>query len=460
MTTQAQVGAALPTQGRVATGPQGCFLFGSVSEFRKDAIGFLTRAVRDHGDFVKLDLVRTVYLLNHPNYVQHVLHDRHVNYRKSFVYDRMRPLVGNGLLTSEGDFWKRQRRLAQPAFHRQRLTGFADLMVARTGEMLERWAPRAAAQEVVNVHSEMMALTLGIVGDALFGVDVTGKSKEVGQALTTTLEITNDRFQQLFLLPKAVPTPQNVRFNGALAVLDRLVNDVIAERRGSTQGKDDLLGMFMEIKDAETGESMNDAQLRDEVMTMVLAGHETTANALAWTFYLLSKAPAVARKLQTEVAAVLEGRTPGIADLPKLELTTAIINEAMRLYPPAWLIGREAIEDDVIDRYPIKAGQAVVLCAYTTHRHPKFWDNPQGFDPDRFLAPASAQRPKLAYFPFAAGPRMCIGNAFAMMEMQLVLASIAQRYQLDLVPGFEAEMDPNVTLRPAEGIPTTLRAVA
>jgi cytochrome P450 len=216
----------------------------------------------------------------------------------------------------------------------------------------------------------------------------------------------------------------------------------------------------MEIKDADTGESMNDAQLRDEVMTMVLAGHETTANALAWAFYLLSKSPAVARKLQTEVKTVLNGRAPGIADLPRLELTTAVIQEAMRLYPPAWLIGREALEDDLIDGYPIKAGQAVVLCAYTTHRHPRFWENPEGFDPDRFLGAASAQRPKLAYFPFAAGPRMCIGNAFAMMEMQLVLASIAQRFQLDLVPGFVAEMDPNVTLRPAGGIPTTLRAVA
>jgi cytochrome P450 len=454
MTTRTMTPAALTDS--VAPGPKGCFVFGSLSEMRRDALRFLTDSARQYGDVVRLDLVETVYLLSHPDHIQRVLQDNHTNYKKGFFYDRLKVLVGDGLLTSNGDFWLRQRRIASPAFHKDTLARLQDAMVRRTTQMLDAWDESyAKTGETFDLAAEMMRLTLGIAGDTLFGVDLLDDAEEVGEAASDALEILNVRGNSLLVLPTAIPTAQNRRLTKAVKVLDDVVNDVIAKRRAGAEAgaepRPDLLQMLMDAVDGETGERMNDKQLRDEVMTLLLAGHETTAQALSWTFYLLSKHPAVERQLRKEIDE-LGGRPPSVADLPRLAFTDMVVKEAMRRYPPAWLISRTAKEDDVIGGYRVPAGATVLLSPYVMHHHPGYWENPEGFDPERFIEAEHKKRPRFAYFPFAAGPRMCIGWHFAMMELVTCVACIVQRQRLSLTPGFEVVPEPTITLRPADGV--------
>lgn len=444
------------TRTEVAPGPKGCFVFGSLSEMRNNALGFLTDAAREYGDVVRLHLVEHVHLVNHPDLVKHVLQDRHTNYRKGFFYERMKVLVGEGLLTSDGDFWLRQRRLASPAFHRDRIARLQTAMARRTTEMLDEWERYQKSGEVFDVAAEMMRLTLGIAGETLFSVDLLGDAEAVGEAAADALEIINIRGNSLLLLPTAIPTSQNRRLTRAVRTLDGVVNDIIARRRAG-EGGDDVLQMFVDAEDADTGERMSDRQLRDEVITMLLAGHETTANALAWTWYLLSKHPSVMRALRKEVDEVLAGRTPAPDDLEDMPYTRMVLQEALRRYPPAWLISREAKEDDVIGGYPIRAGSTVMMSPYVMHHHPGWWDNPEGFDPERFSPEESAGRPRFAYFPFAAGPRMCVGSAFAMMELQTIVPMMVQRYKIELAAGAAVVPEPTITLRPADGVPMTVK---
>ncbi|HVE83061.1 MAG TPA: cytochrome P450 [Myxococcales bacterium] len=453
MTTAAAATLPAPADlaaARTAPGPRGRFILGSTPEFRSDPLDLLSRVVREHGDVVKLNLVKTAFVVAHPDGVRHVLHDHHLKYKKNFVYDRLQPLLGNGLVTSGGDFWKRQRRLAQPAFHRQRIQGFAQMMAARTGRMLERWKGLAAGRKPFDVHEEMTRLTFGIIGDALFSLDLEEGAAEVGEALAEALEITQRSFTALVYVPRSIPTPENLRFARAKKVLDRLVDEIIEKRRAAPDAGHDLLGMLMAARDEDTGEAMDNRQLKDEVLTMALAGHETTANALTWTFSLLSRHPEIARRVQQEA------RT---ARWPNLRYTQQVIEESMRLYPPAWIFGREALVDDVIQGFLVPRGSTVMLSPYVTHRHRDFWENPEGFDPDRF-APEQAQgRHRYAYFPFAAGPRMCIGDSFARMEMPIILSLVAERYAVHLEPGFVPELDPVVTLRPGNGMWVTAKEV-
>lgn len=423
---------------------------GDVLDMRRDPLGYLER-VAPLGDVVRLRFGRSVYLLNHPDHARRVLHENHANYRKSFFYGRMKPLVGEGLLTSEAGDWKRKRRLAQPAFHRERLAGFVEIMSRHTAAMLERWAPAAASGEPLDVAAELMKLTLTVVGHALFGKDLLSGAERLGRALTTALRITNERMFAVVFLPPWLPTPKNLRFSEARRVLDAVVHEIIAARRAGAPN-DDLLGMLMEAREEGGGGGLTDVELRDEVMTMVLAGHETTANALTWAFHLLAGAPAVERALRDESARVLEGRAVSVEDLPRLDLASRIHQEAMRLFPPAWIFGREALAPDRFGPYAIPAGAAVSISPYLLHRDPRSWDAPERFDPDRFLPAQVARRHKYAYLPFAAGPRMCIGHAFATMEMQVVLAMVSSRYRLTPVPGRPVERDPSVTLRPRRGL--------
>lgn len=438
------------------TGPKGSFLVGSLPAMRQGPLKLLMDAAREHGDIARLQLVERVLLLSHPDDVKHVLQDRHTNYAKSYFYERMKLLVGEGLVTSDGAHWLRQRRLAAPAFHRERLRHLQGVMARRTVEMLGEWSHKGDGH-AIDAAEEMTRLTLGIAGETLFSVDLLGKAAEVGHAAAAALEITNQRGSQLFVTPQAIPTSQNRRFKQALEVLDRVVFEVIARRRDTGETADDLLQMFLEAKDADTGEQMNERQLRDEVLTMLLAGHDTTANALSWTWHLLSLHPEVERRVFEEVERVLGGRVPGPADLAALTYTNQVIKESMRLYPPAWVIGRVAKEDDVIRGYHVPKGTTVMLSPYVVHRHPDFWDNPEGFDPDRFAPEQEARRHKMAYFPFAAGPRMCIGSNFALMELQTILPLVVQRYRLQLVPGALVEPEPTITLRPKGGIRMRLR---
>jgi cytochrome P450 len=426
---------------------------GNLRRFRRDPIAFLTDAARG-GDVVPLHLVMRGFLATHPDHVKHVLQDNHTNYGKGPLYPRLKPVVGEGLVTSEGELWLRQRRLSQPAFTRDRVTTFASAMTARTAAMLDRWAAPAASGDPVNVHTEMMKLTLAILGDTVFGLDLSRGSDAITQAVTTALEITNRRVYSLVPPPLWWPTPETRRYRRALAILDDVVGDLIARKRAAPGS--DLLSMLMAARDEDTGEAMSDRQLRDEAVTMLIAGHETTALVLTFAWYLLAQHPEADEKLHAEVSRVLGDRRPSADDILQLPYTTLVVHEVMRLYPPAWSIARRALKDDTIGGVRIPAGSGVLLVSYLTHRHPAFWDAPETFDPERFTPARAAGRPRFAYFPFAGGPRQCIGNHFAMMEAVLIVAMIAQRYRPRLVPGFRLALDASITLRPRDGVAMTI----
>jgi cytochrome P450 len=440
-------------------GPRGRLVFGSLREMQHEPLGFLLEGFRRWGDVVGYRVVTTrAYLVAHPTHIQHVLHDNHRNYDKNNAdYAILRRLLGNGLLTSEGPLWRRQRKLMAPMFHRQRVAAFGALMVDATLAMLDRWSSMAEHGEPFDVAAEMTRLTLAIVAKALFTADVSDDAEEISEALTLLNRQMAD-FSLLDLIP--IPTPRKRRFHAAGDTLRKVVGRIVTERKRSFHRSEDLLSMLLEAQDADTGERMSEQQVHDEVLTLLLAGHETTANALAWTWYLLSQHPSVEAKLHDELARVLGGNTPAVADLPNLSYTRMVIEESMRLYPPAWMISRNAIADDEVGGYRIPRGTTVMLCSFITHRHPGFWDEPERFDPERFSAERSQGRPNYAYFPFGGGPRVCIGNSFAMTEAQLVLATVAQRYSLKLVPGHPVETHPLITLRPRYGIRMTAHPAA
>jgi cytochrome P450 len=444
----------MPSTASVAfpPGPRGVPYLGSFFDARRDPIALFVNATREHGDVVGLRFGPFRYVIvNHPDAIHHVLVDNFKNYTKSRNYQGIKLVLGSGLLTSEGEFWKRQRRLAQPAFHRERLAGFARMMVDDTTRMLDRWSESDDGAPF-DLHEEMMRLTFRIVGRTLFHVDVDGDAAAIGRALSVVLRHADEYGNSLLPLPPWVPTPANARFRNAMSTLDELVYRIIAERRASGEDTGDLLSMLMSARDEETQRGMDDQQLRDEVITIVLAGHETTANALTWTLYLLSLHTASERRLRKEIEDVLGDRPPTLEDLPKLTFTSMVIQESMRLYPPAWALERQAIADDEVMGFAIPAGTIVGISPYTLHRHERFWENPEGFDPDRFAPERAAGRPKHAYLPFGGGPRLCIGNSFATMEAQLVLAMILQRCRLDLASGYVVRPDPVITLRPRNGV--------
>ncbi len=443
--------------------PPGHWLWGHLSERANNPLELFLGGQRRLGDVVRYRMGSIfVEHLTHPDHVKHVLADASARYIKGTVFDKTRPLVGNGLLTAEGDFWKRQRRLSQPAFHKERLAALATGMTDTITEALQGWERAADADTPLPVFHELMRLTLTVVVRSLFGVGVGEHLKEVGDAFTAALEVTNERIiSPLPYLPwlYRLPTPTNLTFSRAVETLDRIVNGIIARRRslGTEARQEDLLGMLMTACDADTGDAFDDAQLRDEVMTLLLAGHETTATSLAWTFHLLEQHPEVEATLYAEVDAVLGGRLPALEDLPKLRYVTCVFEEAMRLYPPIWALPRVSQEDDVVDGYRIPKGDIVVLVPYVTHRHLDFWPEPERFDPTRFLPEKAKERPRWAYLPFGGGQRQCIGNNFAMMEAQLILAMVAQRFRLRGVAGVPVVPEPHVTLRPRGPLPMHVR---
>jgi cytochrome P450 len=430
-----------------APGPRGHPVLGSLPAVRRDPLKVFLESFRDYGDVVRFRFGPMIgHLVSSPAGANHILAENNKNYGKQTRgYESLRYVLGNGLLTSEGDFWKRQRRIAQPAFHRQRIGGFAQAMVRAASEAAARFESQRG--QVIDVADEMMRLTLRIVGETLLGHDPSENASEVSSALSFLLAMVNQRTSRVIFFGRPIlPTPENFRIRRSLATLDAIVHRIIAERR--ERPGDDLLSMLMEATDESTGEKMDDRQLRDEAMTILLAGHETTANALTWTWLLLSRYPAALRELRQELSDVLGGRPPILEDLPRLRFTKMVIEESMRLYPPAWIIARSVAETDEIGGYQIPAGSIVFVSPYVVHRHPKFWQDPEGFDPRRF----ENEKPRGAYFPFGGGPRMCIGNGFATMEAELVLATIAQRVRFELQPGHPVVPDPSITLRPRHGM--------
>ena len=403
-------------------------------------------------------LFSPAYLISHPESIKYVMQEHARNYNKDLItYTMFKPMLRQGLLINDGPSWLHQRRLMQPAFHRTRLTTYGTLMTDATVAMLERWQAYSERGMPLHMAEEMMRLTLRIVGQALFSLDLSQETSTIGSAVTTLLEQLGDYVFRPFP-PLSVPTPRNRRIQRTIHVLDQLVYRMIAERRTrQTEGRD-LLSMLLLAQDEETGQGMNDRQVRDEVMTLLLAGHETTANTLTWTWYLLSQSPEIERRLHAELNEVLGGRVPTVEDLPDLKYTRMVIEEALRLYPPAPVLSRKAIAADELQGYPIAANSMILISPYAVHRHPAWWGEPERFDPERFTPERSAARPAYAYFPFGGEPRVCIGNSFAMIEAQLILATVAQRYQLRLVPGHPVEPQMVVTLRPRSGLPMTIHA--
>ncbi len=441
-------------------GPKGHFLVGSLLEFGKSPLTFLMDVANEHGDVVYFKIAaERVFLLRRPEHIQHVLQDNQMNYARGREYEALARVVGQSLLTTDRAEWKRLRRIAQPAFHRKRVEGFATTITHATQGMLDRWAPHADDKASFDIAPEMMGLTLHIIGLLMFSTDLSDGASEIGQAVTIALEHANMLMINPLSLPEKIPTPENVRFNRSIVVFDDLLYRLIRERRHSASTHPDLLGMLIEARDEETGEGLSDEQLRNEMLTFLLAGHETTSIALTWTLYALSKHPTVARRVQAEIETVLGARQPTVADTKALSYTNMVIDESMRLYPPVWGIGREAQADDEVGGYRIPKGGLVFLSPWVTQRTAEFWPNPEGFDPLRFTKEAAAARHKDAYFPFAAGPHKCIGIGLAMLELQLILPMILQRYRLDLLAGFEPGFDPQITLRPKRGMAMTLSRV-
>jgi cytochrome P450 len=425
-------------------------------QLRSDPLRTFLEAADRYGDIVHLKAgPYHGYLLSDPADIRHVLQDNARNYHKSPLYDRLKDGLGNGLLTSEDSFWLRQRRLAQPAFHRQRLVAMADTMVACAERMLQRWEGLASRGEPIDLVAEMMSLTQAIIVRTMFSTDL-GATAEI---VNRTWPIINQRIGETFWSTKLetrLPLPANRRFRRALAELEGVVYRIVAERRQTKRDEADLLSMFLFARDEETGERMTDRQLRDEVMTMLLAGHETTSLALSWTYYLLSRHTDIEGSIADEVHRVVGDGPPTFAHVEHLTCIRRTLEESLRLYPPAWGFSRLALADDEIGEYRIPKGSIVFVIPFVVHRRPKLWPDPDRFDPDRFSPEREAARPRFAYIPFGGGPRGCIGNQFAMLEAQLIVAAIAQRFRLELTPNQAIRPEPLITLRPKPGIRATL----
>jgi len=432
-------------------GPKGKFILGVMPDFNRDPLGFIEKLARDYGDVVRTQFFYVpAYFIYHPDQIEQVLATDNKNFIKplSFRTPFFQRLVGNGLLTSEGDFWRRQRRLAQPAFHRERINGYGAIMVKDCLKMLETWTDG----ETLDIHLEMMRLTMEIVTHTLFNVNVTDDAEKVAAALATLVEPFGHQATLKWILDNRLPTPGNRRFHKTAARLDEVVYRIISERRaGGNEDQGDLLSMLLQAHD-EDGSQMTDQQLRDEVITLFLAGQETTALTLTWGWYLLSQHPEAEEKLWQELDEVLGGRAPETGDMPRLKFTEMIVKESLRLYPPAYVVGRESVKDCEIGGYRVPASTQVFMPPWVVHRDPRFFDEPDKFKPERWTPEFTSALPKYAYFPFGGGPRICIGNSFAMMEIVLLMATIAQRFRLRLAPDQKVTIIPAMSLRPRDGI--------
>lgn len=433
-------------------------LIGSLPSLLRRKFDFLLEAQQRYGDIYTLNLGMLKWvMLHHPRHTEHVLVSNSQNYRKGgALWETLRDMMGNGLVVSEGDFWLRQRRMIQPQFHRQRLAALTETMVAATHESLDEWEPAARAQQPYNVVDGFSATTMRVIVRSLFGQGLDRADLERTSSLVTYALDFLMLGSATSSLPKWVPVPGAKRFQESIRELDQIVYSIIAKERAATTPSDSMLAMLVQMVDNETGEQMTDAQLRDEVMTFFVAGYETTSLALAWIAHFLTQHPHVMDKLQDEIEQVLGGRTPTFADLPALQYTKMVIQEAMRLRPPSWWVPRTALADDVIDGFFIPAGTTVVSFTYGVHHNPGVWEDPQRFDPERFAMAREGQRHRLAWVPFGAGQRQCIGRDFSIMEAQIILAMLIQRFSLSAVAGHTATLALSASLRPKDGVMVNL----
>lgn len=433
--------------------PRGRWLTGHFTAFRANPLGFVTACAREHGDAVPLRFVgRRVLLLSDPARINEVMLGKHRSFRKHLALRQLaRPALGDGLLLSEGDAWQRQRQLAQPAFRGERVAGYARVMVDHAMQMCARWQPG----QTLDVHAEMMRLTSRIVTRCLFGSEISGDPDEICRVMDSLSESFKTRMDSALRLPLYLPTPSNRRFIRGMTGIDAVLKRIIDERRrGPLQ--DDLLGALLAAVDDDGRPAFSDGQLRDQVATLFFAGHETTANALTWTHWLLSTHPDICARLEAEVDAVLAGREPGPADATRLRYCGQVIDETMRLMPPVWIIGREASETVDIGGIPVVKGTTVLMSQWVVHRDPRWFPEPERFMPERWEDGLAQRLPPCTYFPFGGGLRSCIGNHFARMEMLLLLATMVGRFRLTLAPGAEVVPYPSLTLRPQKGLLMTV----
>jgi len=442
-----------PPKNSLPPGPGGstfAFLFG---DRRRDPLAFFTKIAREYGDVSQLRLLnfRTLFI-NHPDDIEDVLVNKARKFEKGRVMKANMRLFGEGLLTSEGDFWLRQRRLAQPAFHRARIAAYGATMVEYAERAMRGWK----SGEVRDIHEDMMEITLQIVGKTLFNAELTRDAKEVGETMEVLLKLAAD-FGKSILIPLWVPTPRNLRARMGIRRIEKIIGRIIAQKRAEASDTGDLLSMLLAVRD-EDGSRMTDKQLRDETITLFLAGHETTANALSWTIWLLAQNPAAEKKFFDELAGVLNGRAPNVEDMPKLTYAANILTESMRLYPPAWGMARLVKEEVEVAGYKLVPGNGVACAQWVVHRDARWFDEPERFVPERWEGDLAKRLPRFAYFPFGGGPRQCIGNSFALMEATLILATIAQKFRFKLVEGHPVKPLASITLRPQHGIRATLEA--
>ena len=445
----------MTTPATLPSGPRSVIPFRYLRVLQRDPIPFLTNVAREYGDAAQFFVgPQQIFLFNHPDLIRELLVTQHRAFHKSRVLQRSKIIFGEGLLTSEEEFHRRQRRLAQPAFHRERIGHYGEVMIDRAVRRAATWRDG----EELDIHREMMGLTLSVVAKTLFDADVDEDADAIGKALTALVDLFPALMNPLANLLRKLPLPQTMRFRRSIEMLDRTIYAIIEERRKSGDDRGDLLSMLLLAVDEEgDGGGMSNLQLRDEAMTLFLAGHETTANALAWTWYLLAQNPEAAATMLREIDEVLGDRLPEPADYARLTYTEMVVAESMRMFPPAWAVSRLAMEDVVIGDWLVPAGAVVIAAQAVTHRDPRWWPEPDRFDPLRFTAEGKAARPKMAYFPFGAGPRICIGEGFAWMEAVLIVATLAQKWRFELVSS-DVQAQASITLRPRGGMRMRLRS--
>jgi cytochrome P450 len=447
-----------PSQLKTIPGPRGYPFLGVMPEMVSNMLGLFTRTAREYGGIVQFKLLNKSYLLiTNPDYVKYILQDNYKNYVRGSSVETGRVLLGNGLPLIDGDFWLRERRILQPAFHRERLGKLTNTVTNVIDTFMQEWKTKSDRNRTLDLDQEMMRLTLTVIIKSMFSAEIDDKIQPLSHAFNVASKFMLWRSQQMWAPPLSVPLPRNVEYNSALKVLNDTIYLLV--RDGRQHPKDDLLGMMLAMRDADTGEGMSDQQARDEVVTIFFAGHETTAATLSWAFYLLSQHPEIEEGVRAELKDALNGRQPTFADLPNLVYLQRVINEVLRMYPAAYLFAREAVVDDRIDGYPIPARTLIFISPFVTHRDPQYWPDPDRFDPERFASEQVASRPRHIYYPFGEGPHLCLGNNFALMEMQLILAMTLQHFRLKLAQNQPVAIKPEATLRPKDGIKMTIEEI-
>ncbi len=436
-------------------GPKGNFFIGNVPAMQRDTLSFYSNAQKEFGDYVRFRAIPSIYWysITHPDAIHHILVGNRENYGKGkYWINQVSRLGGNGMVTSEGDFWKKQRNIVLPAFHQKSIRTFTETMTNEIQSMLSAWDKKYHNDEIIDVAAEMMQVGVRIAAQTLMNVDLSQDAVGLRGAIEDTFSYVSECILTPWQVPPPIPTKRNRNFFKQKKIIDDMVYGIIADRRKSQPEKIDILTMLMHTEDEDTGEKMSDLHLRNEIVTLLIAGHETVASALGWAWYLLAQHPDVEAKLKEEVDNVLNGKIPTYEDIAKLKYTRMVLDEVLRLYPSAWAIPRTPKEDDEINGFPIKKGCPIAVVQWVTHRHPDFWDDPEKFDPERFAEGKGKDRHKYAYFPFGGGERFCIGKQFAIMEGVLVLAMVMQRYRLKLIEGQTIQPEVSFTLTAKYGI--------